>query len=84
MNTLSNQQPPDVLDITQEKKSIIPREQWPDLTIDDLISQKNILYDRWEFLQSKGNIGAKQFVEAIEKIEELIQNKLNQNDIYYF
>jgi hypothetical protein len=84
MNTLLNQQPPDVLDITREKRSIIPRDQWPDLTIDDLISQKNILYDRWEFLQSKGNIGAKQFVEAIEKIEELIQNKLNQNDIYYF
>lgn len=74
----------EVLDITQEKKTIIPRDQWPELSIDDLISQKNILYDRWEFLHSKGNPGAKQFVEAIEKLDELIQSKLNPNEISYF
>jgi len=74
----------EILDTTQESKSIVPEDQWPELALDELITQKNILYDRWEFLHSKGNVGAKVFVQGIEKLDQLIQAKLNINEVSYF
>ena len=53
-------------------------DQWADLSLSELFDQKTILYERWEFIKSKGYSYESQYLEGLHKLEEIIQNKLIQ------
>lgn len=55
---------------------IIDSEKWPNLSFLELLEQKNILFDRYEFLRSKGYPYANTLVNALNKIEEIMQTKI--------
>lgn len=56
--------------------TMISRDQWNELNFTELLDQKNILYDRWEYLTRSGNLLAKEFAVFLTDIDTLIQTKL--------
>jgi len=56
----------------QEKKEVKP-DEWESMTFDQLLTQKSILLDRYEFMVAKGYTQpAKLMLEGIAKIDALI------------
>ena len=56
----------------QEKKEVKPAE-WSSMTADQLIGQKSIMLDRYDFLIRKGyEQQAKLLIEGIERLDSLI------------
>jgi hypothetical protein len=59
-------------DKEKEVKTVTP-DEWPAMTPDQLISQKTIMLDRYEFFISKGYVmPAKMMLEGIEFLDSLI------------
>lgn len=58
------------------ERPIAPSDSWPTMSLADLLEQKNIMYDRWEFIRSKGFSYEKQFLEGLQRLEKLIESKL--------
>lgn len=55
-----------------EKKEVKP-DEWATMTPDQLISQKSIMLDRYEFFISKGyKQPAQMMIEGINKLDSLI------------
>ena len=65
-----------LLDQLPPEKTIVPEEMWSSLSINELLLQKNILFDRYEFLLSKNVEHAKIFLQALNKLELVIQDKV--------
>jgi len=65
-----------LVDELPPKKQIIPPENWSELSLDELLQQKNLLYDRWEFLKLKGYAYESILLEGLHKLEEYIQIKV--------
>lgn len=60
------------LKMEEEKREVKPGE-WETMTADQLITQKSLMLDRYDFLMSKGyKDGAKMILEGIAKLDSLI------------
>ena len=64
----------------EDQPTIIPQDQWPTLSVDELLNQKNILYSKWEFLASMQKPYGKEYAVALNLLEDLIAKKLNPED----
>lgn len=52
-------------------------EKWEEMGFSDLVDQKNIMLDRYDFIVSQGNHQlASQLLTGINRLEQLIQSKL--------
>lgn len=60
------------------ERTIIPPDKWITLSFDELLEQKNILFDRWEFINKHNPDLAKVFLEGLQKIDILITDKMNE------
>lgn len=57
-----------------EVKEVKP-DEWENMTADQLISQKSIMLDRYEFLAAKGyKVPAQMVLEGIARLDSLILN----------
>lgn len=55
----------------------INSEKWEEMGFSDLVDQKNIMLDRYDFIVSQGNHQlASQMLTGINRLEQLIQSKL--------
>jgi hypothetical protein len=54
----------------------IDSNDWQNLSFLELLEQKNILFDRYEFLRSKGYPYASTLIPALHKIEDIMQTKI--------
>lgn len=54
---------------TIEPKELAPEESWNEMTMDQLIEQKNILFDRWMFLVEHKYPYAADVKKGLDKIE---------------
>jgi hypothetical protein len=60
------------------ERHLVPKDLWPTLSLSELFEQKTILYERWEFIKSKGFSYEDHFLEGLHTLENVIQNKLNE------
>lgn len=50
--------------------------RWSDMNFNELLDQKNIMFDRYEFMVRMGNAGvAKSLLEGINTLDSLIAQK---------
>lgn len=56
----------------KEIKTLLPEEEWSNLSMDALIEQKNILFDRWMFLVEKKYPYAADVKKGLDKIDKFI------------
>lgn len=54
---------------------IFTKEQWDILSFDELVNQKSILLNKWEFLESKHYPYAKDILTIIFSLEEYMANR---------
>lgn len=65
-----------VLTNMSEKKTILPPSSWPELNFNELIEQKNLLYDQWIWLLDSGNLMHKEFEVFVSNIDNYINTRL--------
>jgi hypothetical protein len=59
----------------EDQKVIVSPAEWKQMTVDQLITQKSLMIDRYSFLASKGYIEpSKMMIEGIAKLDSLILN----------
>jgi hypothetical protein len=72
-----NQEDGVVLTLDTQTKTLVPKDQWNTLSFNELIEQKNILYDKWDFLSKGENKQlVLEFAQFLIDIEQIIQTKL--------
>jgi|688.fasta_scaffold1789983_2 hypothetical protein len=72
-----NQEDGVVLTLDTQTKTLVPKDQWNTLSFNELIEQKNILYDKWDFLSRGENKQlVLEFAQFLIDIEQIIQTKL--------
>jgi len=72
-----NQEDGITLTLDKQSSNLISKDLWKTLSFNELIEQKNILYDKWEFLSRGENKQLSQeFAQFIIDIEQVIQSKL--------
>jgi len=54
---------------------LMPEDTWKEMTIDQLIEQKNILFERWKFLVENDYKYAKDVKKGLDKIESFIAKR---------
>ena len=62
--------------MSQTKGIILPASKWGDLTFNELLEQRSMLYDKWEWLAQKENPLAKEFAKFYIDINNYIQAKV--------
>ncbi len=61
---------------TATNVNLVDSSRWEEMTFSDLIEQKNIMMNRYEFIMQQENKSyADQLIQGIQRIEELIQTK---------
>lgn len=55
----------------------ILKEQWPEMTVNQLLEQRNILFDKWIFLVENKIKWADQIKAGIDEIDNFINEKFN-------
>jgi hypothetical protein len=58
-----------------EYKVLMPEDTWSEMTIDQLIEQKNILFERWKFLVENDYKYATDVKKGLDKIEAFIAKR---------
>lgn len=59
----------------EQTDSLIPPAEWDTLTVNQLIDQKSILFEKWMYLVEKQYPYAKDLKEALDKIDAMIVKK---------
>jgi hypothetical protein len=62
--------------LTQTKDPILPTDRWPDLTFNELLDQRSLIYDKWEWLVEKQNPLEKEFAQFYVNIDNYIKSKI--------
>lgn len=60
---------------TSIERPIVPQDKWDELSFTELTAQKEILYNRWEFLRNKGYAYHEKLLEGLNMLEKKIQEK---------
>lgn len=62
---------------TSEQNNAIDSSKWSEMNFHELLLQKNILLDRYDYVMSIGNnFAAKQLAEGIINLDSIISTKL--------
>ena len=66
-----------VLTMDTNSKELLPKHKWSELNFNELIEQKNLIYDKWEFLINGNNKQlASDFAQFLIDIDLFIHSKL--------
>jgi len=57
------------------ERTLAPEEEWAEMTMDQLIDQKNIFFDRWKFLVEHKYAYATDVKKGLDKIEAFIATR---------
>lgn len=61
-----------VEETSREEKVLLPEDVWPELSMDALIEQKDILFNRWMYLVEQKISYASDVKKGLDKIEKFI------------
>jgi len=63
---------------TQTNVSTVNANKWNEMSVNELLDQKNIMFSRYDYLIQTENFGAAdQIMKGINKLEQLIQSKID-------
>jgi hypothetical protein len=57
------------------ERPLTPEQEWSEMTIDQLLEQKNVLFDRWKFLVEHKYAYADDVKKGLDKIEAFIASR---------
>jgi hypothetical protein len=64
-----------VINSYQETKVILPPARWGDLTFNELIEQKNLLFSAWEYLADRDSSSKTDFLQYLHDIDNFMNVK---------
>lgn len=64
-----------VLTNMKNTETLLPPDEWPNLNFNELIEQKTLIWNKWEWLEQNGNNLHKEFAVYLTNIDNYIQTK---------
>ena len=68
-----------VLSSYTQENTLLPASEWYDISFNQLLEQKSLLFERLEFLVSKQDPIAKAFAEHLQNIDATIAKRVNES-----